>query len=204
MMVRQYIIFLVLSLVSAFSGFAQREAYPTVVALQMGAGIAGSTWVPGGLLDEDTTRSLEATIRRGPVIMLSADHLFGARFSVGALIGAQTLSLSSRDSITKLNFESGTVNRYYVGLRGNWHYGKNPRIDMYSGFKIGSVIFKSGMVEYKHPGSSEIEEHNNRSRVAIGFTPFGVRFMASEEFGICLETSIGSPSFMSFGVNYRF
>ena len=182
---------------------SQVPLQPSVVSIQLGAGIAGGVKYPGNVLLGDTLRGIEANVSRGLVAMVSFDYLLTPRFSIGGLLGFQAIEVATRDSFMN-NFETGKVNRYYAGFRGLWHYGKSDKIDLFSGFKVGTVIFEAKSIEVGHDEESEIEADNNRSRMAIGFVPIGARFFVLPNLGLNVETSIGSPAFLSWGINYRF
>lgn len=186
---------------SSFSS-AQKAENPSVFAIQAGAGIAGGVYQPGGISDDRDTDTSQ--VSRGAVWMFSYDYLVGKRFSVGGLIASQSLEVSSKLKATNTSSENGHILRTYIGFRGNWHYGKNDKIDLYSGFKIGIVNFNTTRVDNFVPfRESYIEAKNNYSRLAVGFTPIAARFFVSDNLGINLETSIGAPSFISIGMNYR-
>ncbi len=185
------------------SGSAQNQQVSSVLSVQLGSGIAGGVKYPGNHLLGDTSRGIVADLNRKAVTTVSYDVMLTPGFSIGGSIAAQRIDVSTVDSMNQL-FEKGRVNRFYIGFRGMWHYGKNDKIDLYSGFKMGTVIFKTTSVDVGHDMESELEAKNNRSRIAIGFIPIGARFLIHPQFGLNLETSIGSPAFISFGVNYRF
>lgn len=185
--------------------FGQKQAEPKVAAFQIGSGLALGVRVPGDtlLLGGKPIPGVSGTITRKPVMMLSYDYLVTQRFSMGGLFGYQQLHIHSTDSLKKL-FEAGNVNRFYLGFRGLWHFAKNEKVDLYAGFKLGALVFKTGKIEKGHTQKSEIESKNNRGRMAVGLIPIGARFYLSNQIGINIETSIGSPAFMCAGINYRF
>jgi len=185
------------------SGSAQSQQVSSVISIQLGSGIAAGVRYPGNQLLGDTSRGIEADVSRKAVTSISYDVMIIPGFSIGSSVAAQRIHVSTVDSMNQL-FEKGKVNRVYVGFRGMWHYGKNEKIDLYSGFKTGLLIFKTTSVDVGHDMESELEAENNRSRIAIGLIPIGARFLIHPQFGLNLETSIGSPAFISFGLNYRF
>jgi outer membrane protein W len=192
--------------VLAGSTNAQKITEPMVFSIQVGNAIAGGVHPPGDTIREPMdTRKLSSVIQRKPVLNLSFDYLFTNRFSVGCLFAFHTIDVTTKDS-NHMPFEKGTVGRLYLGFRGLWHYGKNEKIDIYSGFKIGRVQFSTSNIEAVHTTSeqSELFANNNRSRLAVGFVPIGARFFVMNKFGINLETSIGAPTYLSAGINYRF
>lgn len=191
-------------LILPFGLRAQKSDAPLVLAFHVGSGIAGGVQVPGDtFLNKEDLRGLTPNIDRKPVFGITADKLFTTRFSFGAHLAFQEIQVSIYD-INNVLFEKGMVRRTYLGFRGMWHYAKNEKIDLYSGIKFGTVIFSTGEIEKTGNDESELSAENNRSRLAMGFIPFGARFLVWPTLGINLETSIGAPTFVSLGVNYRF
>jgi len=164
--------------------------------LSIGNGIAGGAGT--GLLDTLFTE----TKTKSPVLSLGADYTGGKTFSVGLLAAYQQINVLVDDTLGSF-IEEGNINRVYFGFRGLWHYGKKDKVDLYSGFKLGIVRFNTGEISGPNASRSVLEENNNRTRYSFGIIPIGARFIITQEIGIHVQTSIGAPTFLSAGINYR-
>jgi len=199
----KYLVTLILGLAISTLSYGQqenREANKTsgiVAHFSLGNGIAGGA----GLSLLDTTR--QQTKIKTPVVTLGADYRIGHRFSVGLITGYQSINVSVSDSINGF-LEEGNINRIYFGFRGLWHYGRNDHVDLYSGFKLGTVRFSTGQITGPQARQSVLEAQNNRTRYSLGIIPIGARFLITDQFGAHVQMSIGAPTFLSGGVNYMF
>lgn len=166
-------------------------------SLSVGNGIAGGAGLP--LTD---TFSRQENTNKTPVFQLGVDYMVTERFSVGALAAYQNINSRVNDSLG-IFLEEASINRLYFGVRGLWHYGRNERIDLYSGFKIGMVNFSTNDITQADPNTiSILEDHNNRTRYSLGIIPIGMRFLITDKIGGHLQVSIGAPTFFSLGANY--
>ena len=181
---------------------AQDNEKPTVGVssvishISIGNGIAGSVGI--GIADS----TLEQSKTKTPVLTLGADFNPGGNFTVGIITGFQRINVTVNDTFGNLR-EQGDVNRLYIGVRGLWHYGKSDRVDLYSGLKIGVKLFATGGITGPQAGRSVLEKRNNRTNPSLGIIPIGARFLISDNFGAHIQMSIGAPTFLSLGVNYK-
>ena len=167
-----------------------------VAHLSVGNGIAGGA----GLNLIDTTRKQTKT--KTPVITLGADFNPGGNFTVGAILGYQSITSNVTDTFNNF-LEEGQINRLYLGARGLWHYGKSDRVDLYSGVKVGVKIFSTGEITGPEAARSVLRKRNNRTALSLGIIPIGARFLIAENVGAHIQMSIGAPTFVSLGVNYK-
>lgn len=199
----KYLVTLLLFSLLCTHSFAQqdtREANKTsgiITHFSIGNGIAGGA----GLSLLDTSR-LQTKVKT-PVFAIGADYRIGRRFSVGLLGAYQNINVTVTDSASRF-IEEGSINRVYFGFRGLWHYGRNDRVDLYSGFKLGAVRFSTGEIVGVPVNRSILEAENNRTRYSFGIIPIGARFLITDQFGAHIQMSIGAPTFLSGGVNYMF
>ena len=203
MKTKQYIL-LILGLLLANISHAQEQTEPLpkvgfgsfIGHLSLGNGIAGGAGA--GLLDTVYTQ----TKVNSPVLTLGADYTPQERFSVGLMAGYQRINVSLDDSIGTFR-EEANINRLYFGFRGLWHFGKSEKVDLYSGFKVGAVMFSTGTISGPDANNSFLESENNRTRYSLGIIPLGARFIITPELGAHAQMSIGAPTFLSAGINYR-
>lgn len=171
--------------------------YPLTLTLSAGNALAGSI---GGYGDS----TVEEERLNAPVFQLHADYNFSPKFSLGFIGAYHPTGMEVSDETSGLLLEKGTINRYYLGLRGLFLYGKNEKIQLYSGFKLGYVLFRANNVDLSN-GATEslIEDNENRNRTSIGIIPIGARFFFTEQIAFNLQISIGAPTFLSAGFAYR-
>ncbi|PCJ66780.1 MAG: hypothetical protein COA58_04795 [Bacteroidetes bacterium] len=180
--------------------FAQDNEKPAVGVsslighVSIGNGIAGGASVADSIYNETRTKT--------PVFTIGADYTKGGNFSIGVITGYQRINLNVTDTFNNF-LESGDVNRFYLGIRGLWHYGKSDKIDLYSGVKIGIVAFSTGAISGPQAKKSVIKRENNRTRTSFGIIPIGARFLITDNLGGHIQMSIGAPTFLSVGMNYR-
>jgi hypothetical protein len=164
--------------------------------LSLGNGIAGDV----GIGSSDSSK-IETQIKSG-VLTLGVDFNPGGNFTVGILVGYQKINSTVNDTFNKF-LEKGDINRVYLGVRGLWHYGKSDRIDLYSGVKAGVKVFSTSEISGPEAGRSVLRKKNNRTAIAIGIIPIGARFLITENIGAHIQMSIGAPTFLSLGINYK-
>ncbi len=191
--------FTVLSFICILTVSAQEiSKYDTKVYgyFSLGNGIAG-----GAGLDLFDSVYNQSKIRT-PVFSLGADYMIKPQFSIGFIAAYQKINVSVSDSFANF-LEEGNVNRVYIGFRGLWHYGKKDNVDIYSGFKLGTVTFSTGTISGPNAGKSILERENNRTRYSLGFIPIGARFLITKDFAAHIQMSLGAPTFLSAGLNYK-
>jgi hypothetical protein len=169
-----------------------------VSVLSLGGALALRTF----LATEDT--SVQINRSGTPVIGLSHDVHIKKNLSLGASLAYQHFNLSLRDSTGLQLLESGRVYRAYAGLRALYFLDNYERMDFYCGIKAGVILFRSGEISGPQAFRSDIERTQNGIRPAIGLIPLGFRYHAENNFGFCLESSLGVPTFISAGVFYGF
>lgn len=184
-------------LASAFFGKAQEmKQNKSVLGLHFGNSLVASVY-----FSED---NWTPEVQKSVVTQVTYDYLVSKGFSVGATVAQQNIQLSLVDTLSNQSIEKGSVSRIYVGGRALWHYGKNPRWDIYSGVKFGIKIFAPYDVVKSHPRSSIIEDKHTRSAPSLGVIPIGCRYLISDNFSIGAQLSVGAPTMSTINFNYAF
>jgi hypothetical protein len=189
---------------SALSVMAQKSLdQPTLFHFSVGNSISGGARATG--IDDDST-IVERNRQNNPTLTFGVDYLVSERWSVGLMLGYNRIYTERHfdDGINQtVILESGNINRFYAGVRGLIHYGKNEKIDWYSGFKVGTVAFRTSGINNFDMGEEELDNLNSRNRLSLGLIPIGMRFFVTDQFGGHIQLSIGSPTFASAGLNFR-
>lgn len=176
---------------------------PSLIHLSVGNSLSLGAQATG--LSDDSTL-VEQNRQNNPTLTLGYDYLISDRWSIGGMLGYNRVyterHFDNQVGNSRL-LESANIHRIYGGVRGLIHYGKNDKIDWYSGVKLGIVAFRTGKLNNADGGEEELADLNNRNRMSLGLIPIGMRFFVSENLGGQIQLSIGSPTFASIGVNYR-
>ncbi len=136
-----------------------------------------------------------------PALQVSYDYLISDIISAGVAVSNQNMSYEYNyyDATTNTDiFADVTASRTNIALRGLAHYGKQTDFDLYSGLRLGYTIwsFDANVQDYDTGGIG--------SMFAPQLILFGARGYFTEHIGANAELSIGSPHYLSFGLNARF
>lgn len=139
-----------------------------------------------------------------PMLNVALDYGFSRRFSAGLSFGCQTVRLAVLDS----NLTTGKAGltyadvwqRYHVAVRGDYYLVAKPKVNIYTGLKIGYNSYSMTSTRDNvypgytqqlnvHPSSTSVQAHIGASfyyRSVIGF---------NAEFGL----GIGGPYVFALG-----
>lgn len=186
------------------ASFGQNQQGESVVTVDVGYSLAGDfikNLIDLGDTEEDISTSLT------PVIMIGFDHALTDVFSIGVQgayqgIGADFVNTYNDGSgVVKENVEA-TINRMNFAIRPNFHYGGNEQLDLYSGMRIGIQTFSTSH-NSKDPDFNALSDFDG-ARLSIGATLFGVRYFITDNFGMNMELSVGTPYAVIGGLNFKF
>jgi hypothetical protein len=141
-----------------------------------------------------------------PVISVAGDYALSDRFSLGLGVGYQSTGFTVTgfsDSSNGLTNQSATVDisRLNIGLRPLFHFGSNPNIDPYLGFRVGVSIW--------NVGSSSTDPNFNYASKLTGALPsfqalFGLKGYFTPMIGAHIEVAIGTPYLVEAGLSFKF
>lgn len=147
-----------------------------------------------------------------PAIQLTYDYALTPKISTGLAFSYQGFGLNVTDysyynedtgNFTTESF-SADLKGYNFAARVLYHYGKKEEVDMYSGLRLG-VEHWNTITESTVEVVDDFFGNNNTS--GTNFAPqiiiFGLRYYVSDDIGFSFESVIGTPHFLSVGVNYR-
>lgn len=200
---------------------AQNETYRSTLSANVGPNIFGLFGRLDNVIEQSDTVSFTSLSTFGtPTFQLSYDYGFRKWFSLGLAVGYNKFGFDAKnldwESPSQGSYVRGDVNwkasRTSINIRPLFHYGNNPRLDMYSGLRIGFSLWNSKVTgEGTAKAKDEFEKTFDGTfptgsvilpQVAI--TAFGLRGYATENLGFGFEVNIGPPYFCSANVNYRF
>lgn len=222
-----------ISLLSIYMSKAQNADFRNSVGLMIGANTFGvlndikGTTSPTAKLKYDG-----AAYSHSPTYQISWDYALAKWFSAG-ITGSYNNAIYNFENITYKNQNLGEVKlkagRTTFGVRALFHYGNNDRWDFYSGFRLGVGLWSgrlsidandeladdlinsinenlSGYI----PGFVKKRLENNLGARAGFFAPqgqfipIGARYYFGRKIGANIELAVGSPYYLSGGLNYRF
>ena len=199
--------------VTAFSQKAesQKPEYRSTISIGAGPSIIGQV---GGLLnkieipDSAASMSFDSKLVYG----ITYDYRILKWFSVGAAFSVQKMEgtfynfhYKDYDNVLKsINVNYG-ITRMNFAVRPLFHYGKSPKLDMYSGFRMGMLTSKLAL-DVEVPGfiKQDIFKFGLGSRVCFQVVGFGIKYYITKNIGINTEIAIGAPYYLSGGLNVRF
>lgn len=191
-----------------FLGFSSSKIYAQDYKSTAGidVGLSALGGVLKAIMKSDTIPN-GVSYKTIPVLQFTYEYMVAKKISVGVAAShqyykAQDDNTSDYAKITRSNF----------AIRGLFHYGNSDKLDMYSGIRLG--LTKWG-VDYKitldetdptvEQFQREAEDYINGTYVfAPQLVAFGMRYYFTDNIGAHGEFSIGSPYFISAGVNFRF
>jgi len=206
---------LTIFLCCSVASFAQTElANPRhTISTQLGYGWFGlfnNTSTDISFNDENPgmERSYTASINGSPATTLAYDYRLGRVFSLGGAVGHQSLKMKDFQNATTNEDINGTVgiNRVFLSVRTLFHYGKNPKWDLYSGVRAGATVWNVKSTLDKDEFS--FNDGINISRGAFVLPhlvpiPFGVKYYPTERFMVGAELAAGSPHVVALQVGLR-
>lgn len=143
-----------------------------------------------------------------PVLELNYDHGINNWFSIGVAGAYQQFQTSLEGMKTA---EGATeqidinLNRVNVAVRPLFHYYNKERLDLYGGLRIGWTQWSANSnATDKLLEEDIVDELPGIGGFRLQAIPFGMRYYMTENFGFNGELAIGSPHFISGGLNYRF
>jgi hypothetical protein len=141
-----------------------------------------------------------------PEINTTADYGLSDKFSLGLGIGYQSATISvngfndTANGYTNQN-ASVSISRLNIGIRPIFHFGSNPNIDFYLGFRVGVSIWSFGV-------SSTDPNYSFGGKFTGALPSFqaliGLKGYFSPLVGGHIEFAIGTPYLIEAGVSFRF
>jgi hypothetical protein len=204
---------------------AQNDDYRHVVSAQ--SGVSLFSFFRGNLQGssiDTTVRFSSGTARNVPQIQVAYDYSITKWFSVGAAVSFNKVNTTLNNVTYQRTQNLGNltlgVSRTTIGVRALFHYANANRLDMYSGVRVGAGIWSVGINSsladdkidpiLRSVGGSGLWRRVLGRNLGVGWAAvqaqliaFGLRGYVTEQIGINGELSLGSPYFMSLGLNYR-
>lgn len=141
-----------------------------------------------------------------PEINATGDYALSSRFSLGLGIGYQSGGFTVKgfsDSSNGLVNQSATIDisRLNIGIRPIFHFGSNPDVDFYMGFRVGVSIWNVGL--------TSTDPNFNFLGKFTGTLPsfqalLGFKGYFSPVVGAHIEVAVGTPYFVEAGLSFRF
>jgi hypothetical protein len=193
-----------------FSAFSQNKPdYRFIVTTNIGESFLGLGYNVVNKRTIDSVGSFELSSR--PVWQSTTHYFIKKWFSLGVSASTQVLNGTIYDFTYKennvleyvdLNF---SVRRTKFGICPMFHYAQSDKIDMYSGFNIGYMISKTSMgVAIPEVKAQDLFSFKVGSRFSMQMVEYGIRYYPMKHVGLNLEFGLGSPFFISSGVQVRF
>ncbi|HTB05624.1 MAG TPA: hypothetical protein VK806_01640 [Bacteroidia bacterium] len=140
-----------------------------------------------------------------PAISVAGDYSINGRFSLGLGIGYQSM----KTGVTNYNDSANgyynqsfniSLSRLNIGIRPLFHFGSNPNVDFYLGFRVGVSIWSF---------SSTSTDPNYNAPGLRGTLPsfqalMGFKGYFSPVVGAHIEVAVGTPYFLEAGLSFRF
>lgn len=138
---------------------------------------------------------------------LAYDYRFGRVFSLGAAVGFQSVDITEiRNSDSRENISGAIeINRIFLSGRTLFHYGKNPKWDLYSGVRFGATAWLVNSTIDQDEFTLGTTTVGSSSAVFPHLVPipFGVKYYPSDRLMIGAELATGSPHVLAFQLGVR-
>jgi hypothetical protein len=198
------LISLVLMTLSYSSAFSQEKVFRSTISLGVGQSMVKT--LSDIFLNDNTFDSTGLDFSSIPALYGNYDFHVNEWFSVGAAGSYQSFKLEETTTS-----EYVKINRTNIGIRGLFHYGKSDKLDLYSGVRLSTTMWKLSSNITGDPTVDEFIDDLNSSKffdkavvIAPQIIAFGIKGYFTDMFGAHMEFSIGSPYYLSGGVNFRF
>jgi hypothetical protein len=197
------ITFLFALLISLNSAFSQEISQKSTVSLGVGQSmvkVLSDLFLNNSLMD-----STDLDYTSLPAFYLNYDYMVTDFLSVGAAGSFQLFKLKNTETSEFLQ-----VNRANFGIRALFHYGSNDKLDMYSGVRLSTTLWRwdansnDPTIQQTIDDLNNSKFFNNTLKIAPQIVAFGIRGYFTDMFGAHMELSIGSPYYLSGGINVRF
>jgi hypothetical protein len=199
---------LLLAVVALFSGINNAKAQNETGQVSVSAGVGFS--VLFGVINIAENQATDEGITHStlPALNMNIDYGISPKFSLGLGVGYQstTINYTNYEATTSSGYDSlynfgVTISRLNIGLRPIYHFGKNDKLDIYTGGRIGLSIWSISTTA-SVPGYSGPFQY---SGVLPSFQYlFGMKAYFTPSFGAHFEVAIGTPYLIEAGLNYRF
>jgi len=187
--------------------FGQNQKGQGVVGLNLGYSLTGA--VASSLGTAFAVDESAINISRIPPIHLTFDYALSDRFSLGVYGGLERITTNiSGYSFTNSEGEpivedvKGSANRIGLGLRPLFHYGGNENLDLYSGLRIGYIVW-TGSADTSDP-TFDFNGSLGVNRPSISLILFGMRYYFTDAIGAGFEIATGAPYLANLSVNMKF
>lgn len=199
------VLFIVLFTLLTVNSFAQENEYRSTISAGVGQSLVKV--VSDLFLDTQLFEESGLKYTSLPAFFVNYDYSVNDWFSVGAAGSYQIFRLKEISTSDYVQ-----INRINVGLRGLFHYGSSDKIDMYSGVRLSTTMWNlnSNIISGDPNVDDFINDLNSTKffdktvNIAPQIVAFGIKGYFNDNFGAHIEFSIGSPYYMSGGVNFRF
>ncbi len=198
-----FLVTLTILMISYHSGFSQENSNKSTVSVGVGQSMVktlADLFLKSNLMD-----STDLNYTSLPAFYLNYDYMVTDFLSVGAAGSFQLFKLKNTETSEFLQ-----VNRSNFGIRALFHYGDNAKMDMYSGVRLSTTIWKWDANSNDPTIQNTIDDlnsssfFNNTLKIAPQIVAFGIRGYFTDMFGAHMELTIGAPYYLSGGVNVRF
>jgi hypothetical protein len=195
---------LILVLFSYQTGLSQEKDYRSTVSIGVGQSmvkVLSDLFLSNNNFLDSTGLNYTAL----PAFYVNYDFFVTDFFSVGAAGSYQMLRLKNIETSDYIQ-----INRSNFGVRALFHYSKTEKLDMYSGVRMSTTMWKLSSNSVDPTIQASLDDLNSfsffdrRTKFAPQIIAFGVKGYFTEMFGAHMELSLGSPYYLSGGINVRF
>ncbi len=211
------IIILCLFCFNSSSLYSQTSDYNSKIKLNAGISMAGY-WVN----ISDMNNSIVNNSISSPVGQLSYEYQLESWVSLGVMGSYQYFKADLLDINSTGNLILLQAHRANFAVKPTFYYVNQQSVSLYSGLRLGLTwwqlrIETGNLIDYIETITPDFLDNFVLSRIPVAtkyvipytsfaaqLTIFGFEAYFTDNFGFNLEFSIGSPYFLSAGLNYRF
>jgi len=155
------------------------------------------------------TQLFSANFDGSAATTIAYDYRFGRVFSLGGAVGFQSIDINGfRNSETNESISGAIdINRIFLSGRTLFHYGKNPKWDLYSGVRVGATVWNVNSTVDQDDFTLGTGFNFSRGTAVLPHVvpiPFGFKYYPDDRVMIGAELAAGSPHFIAFQAGFRF
>ncbi len=213
---KKQLLFILFAIFTAMSATAQNAEYANSISVNAGLNVLQFSGLALRLIPANVRDNV--TLTNSASFGIAYDRAINDRFSVGGSLHFNKGTATFQDAFqfnnqTVSGLIKGGYTRVPIMIRGLVHYGKNEKLDMYSGLGLGASIWKAKISANGSLQTNITDKDLSKNLYGVPtgtalptaqLIAFGARYFPTPNLGIGGELAIGTPYYLALNISYRF
>jgi hypothetical protein len=190
---------------------AQNAHGQWVVSVDAGSSLVGGAINliigDGEAVDTDTSDGFieinNSKVSGGKALIVGFDYGKTDQWSIGGFFatqkryGSTDFSYATGNGMHATETVAFNLRRNCIGFSTKFHYGKEDKVDLYSGVRLGMIFWVNSIESAS--GNFDLLDKMITSRPFFGLTAFGARVYPTKNIGLNFELNLGAPNVIGIG-----